>query len=125
MTVGHVEHVLAVPARVERDSQPGHEPVGIDADDPAGRFAAHALVANAEVGRPVAVDHPVILGVDGVVVDVERGASDRQPVLDERFARDEDRDQTSVRVEQRRTAGVLVPSRRRRRSPSTTASCRR
>ena len=32
------------------------------------------------------VDHPVVLREDRVVVDVELGASDRQPVLDVAFA---------------------------------------
>ena len=86
MAVGHVREVLAVALHIVRGSKSRNDRVGIDTDDAARRLAANALVADTEIYRPMRIESPVISRVERVVVDVQHCATDRQPVLDLRFA---------------------------------------
>ncbi len=105
-----MQDVLPIALHVVGGCETRDNRVGIDSNQSAGRLAPDTLVPEPEISRPVAVNHHVVLRKDGVVVDVQLGALDRQPVLDQRFARHEHRQQIALRIEDRvagRIGGVI------------------
>ncbi len=99
--VGGVEPELAVALGVPAQGQARHEVVGVGADDAAGGVAAHALVAHSQVGRPVAVDLPLVVQEEGLGGDVDAGARGRVPADGQIAAGLEDRLEAALGVERR------------------------
>ena len=102
VAVGGVQDQPAVALRVVRRGEARHDGVGVDADDAAGRLAPHPLEAEPEVGGQMAGSSPS--GPAHRPSGCRRSArtSNRQPVLQQRLAGHEHRNQTAAPVEHRR-----------------------
>src|SRR6201989_1733845 len=66
----------------------------------------HVLVPGSELGGEPGIDHPMILDVDRVVVDVQNGATDRGKVFEARLTWREEGNEATVGVENRQAFDV-------------------
>ena len=99
--------VPAVAAHVVSHSQPRHRTHGVDTVFDVGGAGRHMLDAHAKIGRYVLRHDPAVLGVHGVVVDIQRRAGRRDEVEDIGVPGREERDDASVAIEHGLATSVL------------------